>query len=495
MKLHPFSFPIAGFLIGVAVHSLFFEISIIFQVYICFGIATFFLSLFWGMKKLFLYLLLFLLAYLGGLELFSQVLSTAQKQKEMVGEIVQKDSMISVRALVVSEPLERAKTKQFIIEVYSIDSIEVDSFKILVYVDPYQQVGYGDTVVMRGLPEPPENFVTESGRIFDYIHYLSKESVHYIFLFPSVVSISNEIPLTFFQKVTHTLYSIKNELVDTMSERFPQPESGLLAGILFGKKDALDDVTNEQFRKVGLMHIVVLSGYNVSLVIALIMKLLYFLPLRIRSLLAIVGIIGFALLVGAGPTVVRASIMALFIVLSENVGRRYGVQRGLLAAGVIMILINPWVLFFDISFQLSFLATYGLISFSPFFEKWLSWIPPFLELRASAVATLSAQVIVTPLLLYAIGDFSIISPLVNVIVLFAVPWAMLLGFIASFSFIPVWFAYVAYIPLRYVTWVVEHLSEVPLAVVTVPPFHPLVMVVMYILILLWYMYLTKKNPD
>lgn len=449
--------------------------------------------LIWYQNKLFIYLVIFLLAYIGGLGYFSKELAYATKQQESITHLVQNTSMVTIDGVVVSEVLQRQKTKQFTVAVSAIDSVDSDPFKVLVYVDPYTAISYGDTVTLKGKLEEPENFITDSGRTFNYIHYLSKDDIYSTLFFPQLINVSSDRKLSLFRSVIYTLYSMKNSLVETIHERFPQPESGLLAGILFGKKDALDEKTNEQFRRVGLMHIVVLSGYNVSLVITLVMKLLYFLPLRIRSLLAVVGIIGFALLVGAGPTVVRASIMALFIVLSENIGRRYNVKRGLIAAGLIMVLVNPWILLFDISFQLSFLATYGLITFSPFFEKWLHWIPSFLELRASAVATLSAQIIVTPLLLYAIGDLSIISPLVNVVVLFAVPWAMLLGFIASFSFIPYFFSTIAYLPLRYVTWVVEHLSSVPFAVITLPPFHVSVMVGMYGVLVLWYVYLTKKG--
>lgn len=489
MKSHPLLFPIVGFLTGVAVHSLLFTLSITIHIFFCIALIALLIPLFWYKGVWFIYLIIFCVAYVGGLELFARELRASVEQQKLISDLVGEDQSVAIIGMVVSEPLQRRKTKQFTVEVNQIQSHNVDSFKVLIYVDPYQSIDYGDRVVLAGELQQPENFVTDSGRTFDYIHYLSKDSIYYTLVFPALIDVSSDVDLSLFRKITYHLYTFKNNLVNTINKRFPQPESGLLAGILFGKKDALDEVSNEQFRKVGLMHIVVLSGYNVSLVIALIMKLLYFLPLRVRSVLAVLGIIGFALLVGAGPTVVRASIMALFIVLSENVGRRYSVHRGLIAAGVIMVIINPWVLLFDISFQLSFLATYGLITFSPYFEKWLYWIPSFLELRASAVATLSAQVIVTPILLYGIGDLSIISPLVNVLVLFAVPWSMLLGFIASFSFIPYFFSFIAYLPMRYITWVVEHLSTTPLAVITIPPFHVSIMVGMYVLIVLWYWYL------
>lgn len=470
---------------------MFFELNVTQHIYVGLGIVILLSPLIFKRNTLFIYLILFLSAYLGGLVRFSATLEYSLEQRIFQKQIVAGEEL-EIIGDVVSEPLQKAKTKQFLVDVSFVNGIQISGVTILVYSDPYEPVQYADRIKFLAEVEYPEEFITETGRTFDYINYLAKDGIRYTTYFPAVKEVSQHEYLSGFRQITYLLYELKNKLISTINRRLPQPESGLLAGILFGKKDALDERTNEQFRKVGLMHIVVLSGYNVSLVITLIMRLLYFLPLRIRSLLAVVGIIAFALLVGAGPTVVRASIMALFVVLAENVGRKYSVQRGLIVAGVIMVLVNPWVLLFDISFQLSFLATYGLITFSEFFEHWLQWIPSFLELRASAVATLSAQVIVMPLLLYSIGDISIISPIVNVVVLFAIPWAMLLGFIVSFTFIPEIFSIIAYLPLRYSTWIVEHLSQVPYAVITIPPFHISIMLGMYIGIVVWYIYL-KRN--
>jgi competence protein ComEC len=198
-------------------------------------------------------------------------------------------------------------------------------------------------------------------------------------------------------------------------------------------------------------------------------------------------------LVGAGPTVVRASIMALFLVAAEAYGRRYDVVRALCIAGFLMVVWNPRLLVFDLSFQLSFLATFSLLYVSPLFERWFSFLPNTLEFRSSAVATCSAQVMVTPLILYQIGEFSIISPVVNSITLFAVPWAMLFGFLSSLGIASNVIAIVAYVPLHFVVRVSEYFANIPHVIISVPGFPVSVLVGSYGLIGLWLYYQKVMN--
>ena len=478
------AFLIFGFIVGVASHSMFFDMSINKTMIVLVCLCAVFVVFFSKRKKVQFFILLSCLGFILGMWRFHTSLNHYQERQQLsISEEIEQELV----GIVGSEVEQRRQSSRFVFQTI----IDNQDYSFLVYTEPFFNAHYGDQVIVTGILKLPKNFETEQGRIFDYKNYLAKDGISHIISFADVSLVGISKDLSSHQRTIRYLYKVKDSLVSNINQRFAQPESGLLAGILLGKKDALSEEVTEQFRRVGLMHIVVLSGYNVSLVIQLMMDVLYFLPLRFRSLLAVLGIISFALLVGAGPTVVRASIMALFIVLAKIVGRKYHVERGLIIAGIIMILINPWVLIFDISFQLSFIATYGLITISPLFEYWLRWIPEFLEFRKSAVATLSAQIAVTPLLLYAIGDLSIISPLVNIIVLFAVPWAMLFGFITSLSFVPEFFSIFAYLPLRYITWVVEQLSRLPFAVATIPRFHIAFMLLMYVAIF-WWLHVSKR---
>jgi competence protein ComEC len=365
------------------------------------------------------------------------------------------------------------------------------STRIRISTDSYGAYNLGDRVSVSVIPKKPEAFETETGRIFDYQKYLYKDNVQYIGSYASVQKIGG-IENT----LQRQLFLLKERFLEKMYRVVPRPESGLLAGVLFGEKTALDAEYEERFRTVGLMHIIVLSGYNVSLVIYGVMFLLRFLPLYVRSILAVVGIVAFAILVGAGPTVIRASIMALLIVLAKVLGRKYNIERSLLLAGFLMVAWNPLILVFDISFQLSFLATYGLIVFTPILKPYLRKIPEAFALRESLGATIAAQIFVLPLLLYAIGEFSLVSVIVNMLVLWAVPVAMLFGFLVSLvSFAPViqmLFGFVATVFLRYILVVVDVFEGFPLALITFPPFHWVWLLFLYGLLWLWLRHLRAQ---
>lgn len=462
-----------GFIIGVLIHSLFLEVQPTLLVGILIFIALIILIY---LRKYVIFIVV--LAGIGlGVARFH---STIGVLKEGPLDTYLQTSEISVlKGIVVSEPEYQRDTLRFVVELVD------EETKVRVSTSPFFQVNYADSVTLRGKLTLPKDFKTETNRTFSYQKYLAKDGIRYLMRYAEV---SHQIPpyqLSIVQKITRFLYSIKGTLVTRIHRKLPQPHSGLLAGVLFGKQDALDEHTTESFRRVGLMHIVVLSGYNVALVISVIMRIFTFLPLKVRSLVSVLGIVLFTLLVGAGPTVIRAAIMSVFLILAPVLGGKYNVNRALILTGVCMVIINPWLLVFDLSFQLSFLATYGLLSFTQTFERWLSFIPSFLELRQSAATTLAAQVAVTPLLLYKIGEFSIIAPLVNTIVLFAVPWAMLFGFVTSLRILPPVFDIISYAPLSYILKVVGIASAFPFAVLNVSPFHVVIVIIIYLVIFLW----------
>ncbi len=474
-----------GFLSGVFAHSIFFSEQfslIIMTTIIAIGVI---LSLF--KKHIIILIGVFIIGFSLGCLRFSSSINT--NQADIFDVFVSENQDIAVRGSITSDPINTPSYTQFYLDVEGIITREGNLLsaptRVLITTDNYTQYGYGQIVEVYGTIQKPDSFITDTNRVFNYESYLSKDGVYYVIRFAET-NIINNGP----QSIQRILFSFKKKFLYQIYRYIPEPESGLLAGILFGEKSALSNELEEKFRIVGLMHIVVLSGYNVSLVIQIFTKALRFLPRGIRSFLAVISIAGFALLVGAGPTVIRASIMAVFIVLADVLGARYHITRALFVAGVCMVIWNPMILYFDISFQLSFLATYGLIVVSPIVERWLQRLPQFLAIRESAVATVSAQIMVAPLIIYSIGEFSLISPVVNVLVLFAVPIAMLIGFITAVSgmIVPSLANVLAVIStylLKYQLWVVEIFADIPFAHITIPPFHWVIMLVLYVGIFWW----------
>lgn len=356
-------------------------------------------------------------------------------------------------------------------------TVDLESFastplagRVLVYAPLYPRVSYGNRIQVTGELARPEAFETDTGRVFHYDQYLAKDEVTHVVYRPQVEVLEEDAG----NPVVSFLFVQKERFLDALGTAVPEPQNALLAGLLVGAKRSLGEEWLERFRETGLIHIVVLSGYNVTIVIESIMRTLAFLPKYIGGGVGAVAIVAFALVTGASATIVRASLMALLVLLARLTSRPYAIFRALVLAAALMVLHSPLILLYDPSFQLSFLATLGLILLAPQVENWFSWLPQVLGLRSIVGATLSTQLFVLPLLMYQIGEVSLIAPFANLLVLPAVPLIMLLGFLAGLSTLVVGalalpLAWVAHLGLSYVLAVVELLAALPFAAIAVPP--------------------------
>jgi competence protein ComEC len=271
------------------------------------------------------------------------------------------------------------------------------------------------------------------------------------------------------------LFDLKHAFTKSVGALIPEPHASLLGGLVVGAKQSLGKNLLDDFRRAGVIHIVVLSGYNITIVAEAVMNFFYFLPRYLGQTFGAIGIILFAIMTGGSATVVRASIMALLVILARASGRKYDITRALLLAGFLMVLQNPKILVFDSSFQLSFMSTLALVYVSPILKKYFMFVTEKFGLRSVVVATLSTQIFVLPMLLYKMGELSIVALPVNLLVLSAIPATMffgflsgVIGFISSILAFPV--AFVTYVLLDYELKVVEFFSHLPFASVAVSSF-------------------------
>jgi len=395
----------------------------------------------------------------------------------------------STRLVVVADSvILKARDKETDIKRY-------DREKILVVASPFPEFEYGDFVSVKGKLEKPENFKTESNKIFDYNAYLAKEGIYYVISFADVSLVERKGG----NFLKSGLYSLKHLLIGNLEKVLPEPHSSLASGVLVGGKNSLGKELEDDFRVAGIIHIIVLSGYNIMIVADYIMKFFSFLP-RLGGLWAAsVGIVAFAIMTGGSATVVRASIMAILALVARSVGRIYLVNRALFVAGFAMILHNPKILAFDFSFQLSFLATLGLIHLAPIVEKRLSFITRKYNLREYIVSTVATQIIVLPLILYRMGEMSLVAVPVNALVLFFIPWTMLASFLASIAaffggVIALPFSFVAYVLIEYELKVVEVFASLPYASVEVGGFGVYAMLFAYAIYIVGYWYSKRRHP-
>jgi competence protein ComEC len=229
---------------------------------------------------------------------------------------------------------------------------------------------------------------------------------------------------------TRLLWHIRSRFERQIKRAFPDPSAGLLTGLLTGANGALTPAIEEEFRRTGLSHIVAISGSNITIILSLMGSMLFFLPLRWRFVPLAVGIIVFTLFVGASASVIRAAVTGIIGLVALQTGRQNDARIATAWTACIMLLWNPWMLWADAGFQLSFLAVIGLIELTPFLEPLLKWIPEAGGIREALTATLAAQFTAVPWGVRLFGSLPLISPLANILVAPLLPIGMLFGFLA-----------------------------------------------------------------
>jgi competence protein ComEC len=385
---------------------------------------------------------------------------------------------VTLSGVVTKEPEERATQ--------TLLYVMVGDDTLLVQGDRFTKVSYGDAVIVSGILSLPETFTTDLGREFNYPLYLKARGVEYRIAPAEVTIVSSghgSLGIA-------SLLEAKAQLVTGIERVIEAPQSGLGLGLLLGIKQALGEDLERAFRASGLTHIVVLSGYNVMLIVTFTLFCLsFFFGRKMRSIIGIIAIILFALLVGLSATVVRASIMAALLLVAQFLGRNYALLRGLLLAAALMVAVNPYLLLFDIGFQFSFMATLGLIFVAPRLESSMIEGSVAPSLKDFFIATIATQIAVLPLLIYYIGEVSLVSVVVNVLVLPVVPVEMALTAVAGviailFPQIALPVAFIAQVVLTYIMLVAHYFSALPLATITVPSISAWMVGVLYISIVM-----------
>lgn len=341
---------------------------------------------------------------------------------------------------------------------------------VLAVVSAYAHVQYGERVRVRGELVVPEAFDTTAGRQFHYQEYLAVQGISYQMKRASVEVLA-PAPLS----LTGAAIALKQWYVRGLEQSLVEPQAGLAAGITAGDKRGLGTELASDFRIVSLTHIIVLSGYNITVVADALMRALSWAPTYVR--LGAGGFVAlfFSLMTGGAAASVRAAVMALIAMSAQLSGRIYRADRALVVAAAGMALWNPLVVAFDPGYQLSILATAGLVWLSPTVERWCARVPERWGLRAVCVSTISAQMAVLPLLLYQNGLLSFVALPANMLVLALVPSAMLFSLVAGVggAFLGVLAPLVAlpaHVALSYMIGTAQVLSHVPGASVEVPAF-------------------------
>lgn len=220
------------------------------------------------------------------------------------------------------------------------------------------------------------------------------------------------------------LFKFQREQLDKQIQSYlPSPQAELLSGILLGQSKSLPGVLKLALRDTSTLHIVVASGQNLTIVAGLFLSLAGLIKRRTALILSLGVCVFYTLLAGMQLPILRAAIMFSLSSLAQFVGRPKEGWWVLIVTAGMMLLVNPaWLI--NLSFQLSFLATFGVIVISPIFNRWLSKLP---VLGQDLAVTLSAQLMVMPVVAQNFHQISLVSLIVNVLILWTISFIMILG--------------------------------------------------------------------
>lgn len=360
--------------------------------------------------------------------------------------------------------------------------------RILLVLPPYPAYHYGQHLLAMGkVREPPE---TRHPNLFDYRGYLARKRIFALMREPQVQVQPGRsgnpilIALLAFRTHCHTL----------ILRGMPEPQASVASGMLLGLKATIPDKVYHTFSQNGITHVLVISGWHLSLVASLVTGMVR----RLRTgaattfAISIAAIWLYALFVGATGTVLRAALMASLVVLATATERQTEPWTLLLAACWFLTLWEPYILW-DLGFQLSVLATAGIFAFRAPLHHWLGTLPLLRwslirGVTATLAVTLAAQITALPLILYHFGNLSLISPLSNILLTPLVPAIMLasavalgVGLVAGvlqgvvivgpIVDVLAWTGWLyAWLPLALLTTAAGGLAAIPGAAIFLPPF-------------------------
>jgi competence protein ComEC len=360
---------------------------------------------------------------------------------------------------------------------------------------------YGDRVRVSGELIPPPEFAT-----FSYKDFLARQGIYSMIDRPRIVVLEHDQG----SPLLAAIFDFRVRARAVIGQILPEPSASLLTGILLGDDSGLPQSVQDEFRRTGTTHIIAISGYNITILIGILSTITVgFMGRRRAFYVMVLGLSVYAVMVGGSASVVRATIMGLLLLWADHLGRQYAAPNALFASGLVMTLLDPNTLF-DVGFQLSFVATLGLMIYArPFAnatEKLLTHLFSNTVARQvvgvvndAVLVTLAAQVATLPLLMAYFRQLSLVSLITNPLVLPAQTGVMVFGLLAlggGLIAIPIGqvLGWLAWVFLAWTLGVIHLFASVPNASILLDYVSPIWLVIYYAVLLglTWYL---KRPAD
>jgi competence protein ComEC len=304
------------------------------------------------------------------------------------------------------------------LQVMDIELLAPGNAVVRVTTTRYPERMYGDVVTITGsIRELPDHAAS----------FYKKEGVAGLMSYPDMELVGSEG-----MSIRALLQHVERYIGSVFARTLEPRHAAFLSGLLLGDTAQFSEELEEELRRTGTSHLVALSGYNVTIIASGVIALFgMWFGRRVTFIMSVVAIILFAIMTGADATVVRAGIMAGVVLLAKESAWPYSVRNAMAFAALLMVFVNPFVLAWDVGFQLSFVALLGIVYVKPALETIFKSTrkPGVLSWRGNAYTTAAAQIAVLPILAGTFNLISSLSLLTNVLILFAIPATMFLGFL------------------------------------------------------------------
>jgi len=430
-----------------------------------------FIPLFPHNKKPLIVIGLCLLALLGGSLRFPSSLPQIDEHSLC---FYNSEEIVDVQGMVIEEPDIRSRyclLKLSAGEIVANSRKQEVSGTALIRVPRYPAHYYGDVLRVTGKLETPPQFED-----FDYRSYLARQGIYSVMYYPKIEILDRGQGFKPFQR----LYSLRENLSQSLARALPEPQGSLAQGILLGIRSSIPDSVSQAFSRTGTAHLLAISGLHIGIIIGMLLSLGILVFGRQRSIyiwLALLGIWLYALLTGMRPPVIRGAIMGSLFLLAESLGRQRSAITALAFAAAVMVGIKPQILW-EVSFQLSFLAMAGLVFLYPHFQVWgRNCVASMFGNREVMVTTgdmvvdgfavsLAAILAVWPIIAYNFGIVSLVSLPATFFAILALPAIIVSSALVAFVglFAPViaqFVAWLAWLFLSYLLLVVYGFDALP----------------------------------
>jgi competence protein ComEC len=328
------------------------------------------------------------------------------------------NTSISLTGTIVNDPDIREKNQQLEVAVNDHDQ----QTKILVFAPLFQHFSYGEKVLIAGMLTKPAPFATDTGRLFHYDQFLAKKGIFSLVQQGDLLKVAS--PSGAFDTAAGILFGIKHVFVRGLHAAIPSPYADLATGLLTGDQHGISDALENSLALSGLIWVVVLSGYHVTLIADAVLAFFVWVPQKGRYALAILSIVSIIIATGASAPSLRGGIMACLMLFAHATGRTYDALRALAVTLLLILLWNPDLLAYDSGFQLSIVVTPALLLCTPILSQYLLWIKNAFVREVVAVSVV-AQLACLPLIIWQTGNLSVWAIPANMLVMPFVPFAML----------------------------------------------------------------------